>query len=144
VTDDPAAGPAEQPELPVGIDRTRPHQARVYDYWLGGKNNFAVDRDPRRRHGRQGLPPGQPRSWLAIFHPASDILTDQMSAVARQVSVRATVPTTLRTKEEIMHFFDGLEFLEPGLVQVHRWRPGPPAPDTGDEVPGYAGLARKP
>ena len=43
-----------------------------------------------------------------------------------------------------MHFFDGLEFLGPGLVQVHRWRPGSPAPDTGDEVAGYAGLARKP
>jgi len=83
-------------------------------------------------------------SWLAVFHPASDILTDQISEVARQVSVNATATTTLRTKAGIMHFFDGLEFLEPGLVQVHRWRPGSPAPDMGDEVPGYAGLARKP
>lgn len=38
----------------------------------------------------------------------------------------------------------GLELLEPGLVQVHRWGPGSPVPDAGDEVPGYAGLARKP
>jgi len=29
---------------PPGIDTTRPHSARVYDYWLGGKTNFAVDR----------------------------------------------------------------------------------------------------
>lgn len=28
-----------------GIDVTRPSVARVYDYWLGGKNNFASDRD---------------------------------------------------------------------------------------------------
>jgi hypothetical protein len=99
--------------------------------------------DPRAIVTRliEAVPPG---SWLAIFHPASDILTDQMSEVARQVSVRAAAPTTLRAKAEIMHFFDGLEFLEPGLVQVHRWRPGSPAPDMGDEVPGYAGLARKP
>jgi hypothetical protein len=83
-------------------------------------------------------------SWLAIFHPASDILTDQITAVARHVSVNAASPTTLRTRPEILRFFDGLEFLEPGLVQVHRWRPGSPAPDTGEEVPGYAGLARKP
>jgi hypothetical protein len=27
------------------IDTSRPHQARVYDYLLGGKDNFAVDRD---------------------------------------------------------------------------------------------------
>ena len=49
VTDEPGAGPAEQPELPVVIDRTRPHQARVYDYWLGGKDNFAVDREAAER-----------------------------------------------------------------------------------------------
>jgi hypothetical protein len=27
------------------IDARQPHPARVYDYWLGGKDNFAVDRD---------------------------------------------------------------------------------------------------
>src|SRR5215469_15128585 len=29
---------------PAGIDITRPNIARVYDYWLGGKDNFAADR----------------------------------------------------------------------------------------------------
>jgi SAM-dependent methyltransferase len=28
----------------LGVDVTRPNPARVYDYWLGGSNNFAVDR----------------------------------------------------------------------------------------------------
>jgi len=28
----------------AGIDITRPNMARVYDYWLGGKDNFAADR----------------------------------------------------------------------------------------------------
>jgi S-adenosyl methyltransferase len=28
-----------------GIDTARPHPARMYDYFLGGKNNFAVDRE---------------------------------------------------------------------------------------------------
>jgi S-adenosyl methyltransferase len=276
VTDEPAVGPAEQPGLPAGIDTTRPHQARVYDYWLGGKDNFAVDREAAERalaaypglrrgvraqraflanaveyltrtaglrqfldigtgiptannthevaqavdpdarvvyvdndpmvlvHARALLTSSKPEtttyldadlrdtakilaeaaalldfrkpvgvlligilqlipdqddphaivtrlmdavpsgSWLAIFHPASDILADQMSEAARQVSARAATPTTLRTKAEIMRFFDGLEFLDPGLVQVHRWRPGSSAPDMGDEVPGYAGVAQKP
>jgi hypothetical protein len=27
------------------IDTTKPHPARMYDYFLGGKNNFAVDRE---------------------------------------------------------------------------------------------------
>jgi hypothetical protein len=33
------------PELPKGIDTSRPHPARTYDYFLGGKNNFAADRE---------------------------------------------------------------------------------------------------
>jgi S-adenosyl methyltransferase len=28
-----------------GIDTSKPHPARVYDYWLGGKDNFAADRE---------------------------------------------------------------------------------------------------
>jgi hypothetical protein len=29
---------------PLGIDTTKPHSARMYDWWLGGKDNFAPDR----------------------------------------------------------------------------------------------------
>jgi hypothetical protein len=28
-----------------GIDITVPHPARVYDYWLGGKDIYKADRD---------------------------------------------------------------------------------------------------
>ena len=28
----------------VPFDTSVPHIARVYDYWLGGKDNFAADR----------------------------------------------------------------------------------------------------
>jgi len=31
-------------QLPNGIDTRVPHPARVYDYWLGGKDNFEADR----------------------------------------------------------------------------------------------------
>jgi SAM-dependent methyltransferase len=30
--------------IEVGVDTTVPHSARVWNYWLGGKDNFAVDR----------------------------------------------------------------------------------------------------
>jgi hypothetical protein len=30
---------------PVKIDTSRPHSARMYDYYLGGKDNYAVDRE---------------------------------------------------------------------------------------------------
>jgi hypothetical protein len=34
---------------PGGIDTTRPNVARIYDYLLGGKDNFAVDREAAKR-----------------------------------------------------------------------------------------------
>jgi len=51
VTSAGAPGPDERPGDFVGDDEDSPtfdtsvaHVARVYDYWLGGKDNFAVDR----------------------------------------------------------------------------------------------------
>lgn len=35
--------------VPEGIDTDVPHPARVWDYWLGGKDNFAADRDVGKR-----------------------------------------------------------------------------------------------
>ena len=84
-----------------------------------------------------------PGSWLAVFHPASDIHPEQIADATRRLNARSAGTTTLRTRAEIARFFDGLELLEPGLVQVHRWQPGSAAPDGGQQIAGYAGLARK-
>ena len=32
-------------DLPLEVDTSRPHTARMYDYFLGGKDNFAADRE---------------------------------------------------------------------------------------------------
>jgi hypothetical protein len=40
----PDSGRAAEPGPPRGIDIRVANIARVYDYWLGGKDNFAVDR----------------------------------------------------------------------------------------------------
>ncbi|WP_030511960.1 SAM-dependent methyltransferase [Microbispora rosea] len=37
--------PGFSPVEPVGFDPSVPNEARVYDYWLGGKDNFAADRE---------------------------------------------------------------------------------------------------
>ncbi|HTA03211.1 MAG TPA: SAM-dependent methyltransferase, partial [Streptosporangiaceae bacterium] len=42
MTDQRAAGETEQHDAPAGIDTSKAHQARIYDYWLGGKDNFAI------------------------------------------------------------------------------------------------------
>jgi hypothetical protein len=35
--------------VPEGVDTERPSAARIYDYWLGGAHNFAVDRQLAER-----------------------------------------------------------------------------------------------
>jgi hypothetical protein len=53
---------------------------------------------------------------------------------------------TLRSKDQVARFFDGLEMVEPGLVQLHRWRPDPADAESVRhyDVPAYAGVGRKP
>jgi trans-aconitate methyltransferase len=43
-SDDDGAGADEVEETPL-IDTSVAHPARIYDYWLGGKDNFAADRE---------------------------------------------------------------------------------------------------
>ena len=49
MTDDRAQGELGPEEhdgaAGTGIDTTVPHSARIWNYWLGGKDNFAVDRE---------------------------------------------------------------------------------------------------
>jgi hypothetical protein len=33
------------PETPLEINTSEPHPARIYDYFIGGKNHFAADRE---------------------------------------------------------------------------------------------------
>ena len=82
-------------------------------------------------------------SWLAIYHPASDIDQRRVAKAVRRVNARTAGTTTLRTHAEIARFLDGLQLAEPGLVQVHRWQPGSAVADDGEQIAAYAGLARK-
>jgi SAM-dependent methyltransferase len=41
---------------PPGVDTTRPHPARRYDYWLGGKDNYAADRASAEEIERHSFP----------------------------------------------------------------------------------------
>lgn len=57
---------------------------------------------------------------------------------------QAAAPVAARTHAEVRRFFAGLDLVEPGVVQVHRWRPT--AGDLGNDrdLAIYAGVARKP
>ena len=88
----------------------------------------------------EAMPSG---SWLALSHPARDVHRQQVTEAASRFNQLAPAKATLRTRAQILRFFDDLELLEPGLVQVHQWRPGLAAPAHNRESAGYCGLARK-
>jgi hypothetical protein len=50
----------------------------------------------------------------------------------------------LRSPEQISGFFDGLELVEPGIVDLTRWRPEPTVFPDPDPVPAMCGVGRKP
>jgi hypothetical protein len=55
-----------------------------------------------------------------------------------------TVPLTARSHDEVSAFFAGLDLVEPGVVQLHRWRAGTGDPGAGRELANYGGVGRKP
>jgi hypothetical protein len=96
--------------------------------------------DPHRIVGRlvEAVPSG---SYLAISHPASDVSARLMADMADQLS-RPGPAMIARTHAEVSRFFTGLELLEPGVVALADWRPGPR--DVRPAVaPGWCGVARK-
>jgi S-adenosyl methyltransferase len=83
-------------------------------------------------------------SYLVLTQPASDVDAQAVAAVAERYNSRVSTPQTRRSRDEVVHFFDGLDLVEPGLVQPHHWRPDPASPPPTGESAIWAGVARKP
>ena len=89
----------------------------------------------------QALAPG---SYLVLAHPASDIRAAEMAEMTRRVNERMRGPdATMRDRPAITRFFDGLDLLEPGVVQPQQWRPEPGV-TWPPLVTAWCGVARKP
>ena len=89
-------------------------------------------------------------SYLAISHGTRDIPVRpdmsaeemaQMGTRVEQLYQLTTASLVTRTRAQVERFFDGLELLTPGLVEIQRWRPD----DRSSRLPGgfYGGVARK-
>lgn len=83
-------------------------------------------------------------SYLVISHITADLETDQMVEAQKRYNQRVVTPQTLRSHAEVVRFFDGLQLLEPGVVQVHRWRAGEGNVGRHLDIANYAGVGRKP
>ena len=86
------------------------------------------------------LPAG---SYLVLAHPASDIQPTAVAEMTRQVNARMRgVSATMRSHQQIARFFNGLELIQPGVVQPQQWRPDP-ATESPAEVTAWCGVALK-
>jgi hypothetical protein len=94
------------------------------------------------------LPSG---SYVALCHFWDPVDEDpELSAFAKEMERRLTGSTMgsgrFRTRAEIASYVEGLELVEPGLVNLHEWWPGGPrmVPITNMDRVFLSGVARKP
>jgi hypothetical protein len=85
------------------------------------------------------LPPG---SYLALSHPARDIDAEAMAKMAETLNQMMAEKVTFRDRAAVSRFFDGLELVEPGLVQASKWRPVSEA-EAASPAALWAGVALK-
>ncbi|MGI5429385.1 SAM-dependent methyltransferase [Streptomyces sp. CA-179760] len=103
---------------------------------------------------RRLLDPLPPGSCLAMSVGTADFAPDEVGRVAREYAARG-MPMRLRTLPEAAEFFEGLDLVEPGITQVHKWRPnrtdGTESGGAGnsvtirdEDIAMYGAVARKP
>jgi S-adenosyl methyltransferase len=82
-------------------------------------------------------------SYLALSHPASDIEVERQGAMTTQLNTLLAEKVTIRNHGEVARFFDGLELLEPGIVNAPQWRPDNDL-ERASPAAIWAGVARRP
>jgi hypothetical protein len=87
-----------------------------------------------------GVPSG---SYLVISHPTTEVGAGPMLQAVQFWNQQGSAEMRLRTRDEIVRFFDGLDLVEPGVVSCSRWRPAPADIGTIKEVTHFCGVARK-
>ena len=87
------------------------------------------------------MPPG---SYLTLSHPAKDLHAASMAKMADGLNRSQLMAgnATLRDRTAVARFFDGLELVEPGMVQASKWRPVNEA-EAASPAALWAGVARK-
>ena len=82
-------------------------------------------------------------SYLAIGHHTADIYPE-LAEFARYLSaLNPDFAATLRDKEQVTRLFSGLDLVEPGVVQISKWRPDSEL-TARTAAALWGGVARKP
>ncbi|MER6623507.1 SAM-dependent methyltransferase [Streptomyces sp. NPDC000931] len=134
------AGILDAPELRETLDLDRPVALTVIAIV-----HFVLDEDDAVGIVRRLLEPLPPGSHLAMTIGTADFAPEEVGRVAREYAARG-MPMRLRTVDEAHEFFEGLDLVGPGIVQVHKWHPdGTGEQGVRDEdIAMYGAIARKP
>ena len=109
-----------------------------------GIMNFIVDADQARAILRRLLGAVPSGSYISISHPTTEF-DAQPAAVALEFwNSSGAAPMCLRSRAELLRFFEGTELVEPGVVSCPRWRPDLAEPGEIVDVMHFCGVARKP
>jgi len=88
-----------------------------------------------------------PGSYLAISHLTRDVHGAALTETFDRLNQQMSESVILRTQTEVARFFDGLDLVEPGVVQLPQWRPdpgaGPGAAQPARPLPMWCGVGRK-
>ncbi|MCW2907152.1 MAG: hypothetical protein JWL68_1941 [Actinomycetia bacterium] len=98
--------------------------------------------DPQAIVARLGQP-AVPGSYLAISHPARDILAAEQADMGKRLSARMPAGLVLRSRAEVARMFSGFTLVPPGLVPLDQWRPDPGDTSAGLRSTAHGGVARK-
>jgi hypothetical protein len=98
--------------------------------------------DPQAIVARLGQP-AVPGSYLAISHPARDILAAERADMGKRLSARMPAGLVLRSRAEVARMFSGFTLVPPGLVPLDQWRPDPGDTGAGLRSTAHGGVARK-
>jgi SAM-dependent methyltransferase len=92
---------------------------------------------------RDALAPG---SYLVISHGTTEGKPEVAHAAEKVYQRGVAASLVMRSRPDILRFFDGFELVEPGLVEIPRWRPGAAAGAAGPGTfwGGLAGVGVKP
>ncbi|WP_229924483.1 SAM-dependent methyltransferase [Streptomyces sulfonofaciens] len=128
------------PELRDTLDLDRPVALTVIAIV-----HFVLDKDDARGIVSRLMEPLPSGSYLAMSIGTADFAPDEVARVAREYAAR-NMPMRLRTHAEAEQFFDGLDLVDPGVVQVHKWHPDGTGTERirDEDIAMYGALARKP
>jgi hypothetical protein len=109
---------------------------------LGHVGNPAEDDDAYTQAIVATLGAALPSGGYLALNEAVD--TDQSANDALDgYNQTGAVPYRARRPDQIARFFEGLELIDPGVVQLQAWRPEPGQPGL-PSVPALGGVGRKP